>query len=164
MADDPLQSIYQLLLRQQKISEDTARLVDSMVSDVGRSRDHGERLAIILNRLDNLEHMAGDWERKRTECSASIYQQLQQLEVKREANKDRMLALEASVARDINECREKTRAILDQAINPVETCLTELREKVATSAGKYGAIVALITSVLLMLLQWVISHPHTPPK
>lgn len=161
---DPLQAIYQLLLRQQNISEETNRLVDALVADVGRARDHGERIAILCSRIEHIEKSHVEWDRKRSECMASVSEQLKQIETRREAIKDRVSQLEQSMIRELSECKERIRVTIDQSITPVERIVSELREKVAMNAGKYGAIVALITSVLFMLLQWVISHPQALPK
>lgn len=153
VADETLQAIYQLLLKQQKLAEDTARLVDALVSDVGRTRDHSERLAIVMNRVDSIERMTAEWDRKRSECSSSVIQQIQQLETKREATKDRISQIELDLQRRMSD-----------SINPVEKAISELREKIAFNAGKYGGIVALIISVLMMLVQWVIGHGTHPTK
>lgn len=167
---DPLPTIFQLLVKQQRVSEQTNRLVESMVSDVGKAREQSERIAILANRVDTLERSAMEIERKRTECIASVVEQFRDLDSKREQNKDRIaqveqdltrqiLALKSEFARELQRSDEELRDRVEESVNPVESVISELREKIAFNAGKYGGIVALVISILMMLIQWVITHP-----
>lgn len=164
MPDDQIQAIYQLLLKQQRIGEDTTGLVDSIVKDLAKTREYGERLAIIASRLETLERVTNEWDRKRNDCSTAILQQLQAIEAKREQTKDRIAQLESTMAREVGNCGDRIRLTTDSIISPLEKTIGELREKTAFNAGKYGAVVALITSVLMMLLQYILTHPVTIPK
>lgn len=171
---DPLPTIFQLLVKQQRVSEQTNRLVESMVSDVSKAREQSEKIAILSNRVENLERSMLDFDRRRTQCIASLVEQFRDLEMKREQNKDRicqveqeltrqLLACKSDLAKEIQRSDEELRDRVDESVNPVEKIISELREKIAFNAGKYGAMVALVISILMMLIQWVINHPQ-PPK
>lgn len=170
---DPLPTIFNLLVKQQRVSEQTNRLIESMVSDVSKAREQSERLAILANRVENLERSSIEFDRRRTDCMASVVDQFRSLEAKREQNKDRIALLEQELTRQVLALKsefteklqrsdEELRDKVDESVNPVESIVSELREKIAFNAGKYGGIVALVISILMMLIQWVISHPVAP--
>ncbi len=172
---NPLPTIFQLLVRQQRVSKQTNRLVESMIADVSKAREQSERIAILTNRIETVERTILDFDRKRSECIASMVDQMRELEAKREANKDRIAfveqeltrqiaAIRSEFARELQRSDEEMREKVDQSVNPVESIVAELREKIAFNAGKYGGIVDLVISILMMLLQWVITHPpHSKP-
>lgn len=170
---DPLPTIFSLLVKQQRVSEQTNRLIESMVSDVGKAREQSEKLAILANRVENLERACMEFERRRTECIASVLDQFRAAEIKREENKDRIAQLERDLSRQMGSLKsefakelqrvdEEMRDRLDDSVNPVETLVSELREKIAFNAGKYGGMAALIVSLVMMLIQWVMTHPPHP--
>lgn len=157
-----IQTLFQLIVKQQQVSEQTNRLVQDMLADVRGAQSLGERIAILINRVETLE-------RGRTECMASVMAQLRDLDSKRELNKDRIAQVEQSLTqqvaslrsdlqKDLQRSDEELRDRLDDSVNPVEKVISELREKIAFNAGKYGGLVALIISVLMMLVQWVLTH------
>jgi hypothetical protein len=163
-----LQTIFELALKQQAVSEQTNRLVQSMLDDVRGAQQIGEKIAILINRVETIE-------RSHNECIVSITGQLRDLELKREQNKDRIAKLEQDLTcqmmdsrteftREIKRLDEGLRNRLDESVNPMEKIIAELREKIAYSAGKYGAGVALIISLLMMLLQYILTHPISTPK
>lgn len=170
---DRLLTIFSLLVKQQRVSEQTNRLIKSMVSDVSKAREQSEKLAILANRVENLERASMEFERRRNDCIASVLEQFRAVEIKREENKDRIAQLERDLSRQIGSLKaefakelqrsdEELRDKLDESVNPVESLVSELREKIAFNAGKYGGIVALVISLLMMLVQWVITHPPHP--
>lgn len=172
---DPLPTIFQLLIKQQRVSEQTNRLIESMVGDVSKAREQSERLAILINRVENLERGQVDFERRRTECMASVVEQFRDLDGKREQNKDKIsqveqsllqqiATLKAEMQKDLKRSDEELRERVDQTVDPVEKLIGEMREKIAFSAGKYGGLVALIISLVAMLLQYVLTHPIPSPK
>jgi len=172
---DPLPHIFQLLLKQQRVSEQTQRLVESMVGDVSKAREQSEKIAIMANRIETLERSAVDFDRKRVECIASMVEQFRDLEGKREQNKDRINQVEQEMFRQIAQAKseltkemarseEELRHSIEDAVDPLEKDMAGLREKIAHIAGKYGGIVALVISIVMMIVQWVISHPAHPGK
>ena len=152
-------------MKQQKVSEQTNQLVESMLQDVRKAREQSERLAILANRVETLERAQTDWDRKRTECMVSVNEQLRDLEVKREQNKDKIYELEQSLLNRLSTLKSEVHSDLKSAVDPVGSVVGELREKIAFSAGKYGAVVALVISMVMMLVQYLLTH-HTgvPPK
>lgn len=163
-----IQTLFQLIVKQQQVSEQTNRLVQDMLTDVRGAQNLGEKLAILINRVETLE-------RGRTECMGSVMAQLRDLDSKREFNKDRIAqveqsclqqlsSLKADLQKELQRSDEELRDRLDDSVNPVEKVISELREKIAFNAGKYGGLVALIISMLMMLVQWVISHGTHPTK
>jgi len=167
---DPLPTIFQLLVKQQRVSEQTNRLVESMVNDVSKAREQSEKIAILVNRVENLERSALEFDRRRTECVASVVEQFRDLEAKREQNKDRIAQLEqeltrqisslkAEIGKEIQRSDEELRHGVEEAVRPIQKDVSDLREKIAYNGGKYGGIVALVISLIMMLIQWVISHP-----
>lgn len=172
---DFLPTILSLLLKQQRLSENTSRLVESMVSDVGRYREQSERLAIVSNKLDTLEKLVSDYDRRRIDCIQQVTEQFRQSEIKREQNKDRTVALEQALASEIaslrnelgGKLREQEKEILErieEKHDEAAETMTKIRENIAALAGKYGAIVAGIVSIGLMILKWVIDHHGTVGK
>lgn len=171
---DPLPTIFQLLIKQQRVSEQTNRLIESMVSDVSKAREQSERLAILVNRVENIEKSQIEFDRRRVECVASVVDQFRDLDAKREANKDRIAQVEQELMKQISTMRseiqkelqrsdEELRDKVEESVNPVERVISELREKIAFNAGKYGGIVALVISLLMMLMQYALTHPAPKP-
>lgn len=167
--------ILSLLVKQQRLSENTSKLVESMVSDVGKFREHSERLAIVSNKLDTLEKVVSDYDRRRADCIQQVTDQFRESEVKREQNKDRTVALEQALANQVLTLRNDLTARLrdqekdllekiDEKHDETVEILTTVREKVASLAGKYGAIVAGVVSIGMMILKWVIDHHGTVAK
>ena len=85
-------------------------------------------------------------------------------------DKDRIALVEQELTKQIstlkNEMRqelrrsdEELRDKLDESVDPVESIVSELREKIAFNAGKYGGLVALVISLLMMLVQYILNHP-----
>ena len=157
-----IQTLFQLIVKQQQVSEQTNRLVQDMLADVRGAQSLGERIAILINRVETLEL-------GRTDCMASLMAQLRDMDSKRELNKYRIAQVEQSLTqqvaslrsdlqKDLQRSDEELRDRLDDSVNPVEKVISELREKIAFNAGKYGGLVALIISVLMMLVQWVLTH------
>lgn len=163
-----IQTLFQLIVKQQQVSEQTNRLVQDMLSDIRGAQNLGEKIAILINRVETLE-------RGRTECMGSVMAQLRDLDSKRELNKDRIAQVEqlcvqqvatlkAEMQKDLKRSDEELRERVDQTVDPVEKLIGEMREKIAFSAGKYGGLVALIISLVAMLLQYVLTHPIPSPK
>lgn len=172
---DILATILSLLVKQQRLSENTSKLVESMVSDVGKFREQSERLAIVSNKLDTLEKTVTDYDRRRADCIQQVTEQFRQSELKREANKDRTVALEQALSSQIAslkiEMDGKLRAQEKDLIKMMEEkhdetieVMTTIREKIATLAGKYGAIVAGVVSIGMMILKWIIDHHNAALK
>lgn len=158
-----IQTLFQLIVKQQQVSEQTNRLVQDMLTDVRGAQNLGEKLAILSNRVENLE-------RGRTECMGSVMAQLRDLDSKRELNKDRIAqveqsclqklsSLKADLQRELQQSDEELRERVDQTVDPVEKLIGEMREKIAFNAGKYGGIVALVISLVTLLLQYILNHP-----
>ena len=148
---DVLPTILNLLVKQQRLSENTSRLVESMIADVGRFREQSERLAIVSNRLDTLEMAVSEYDRRRIDCIQQVTEQFRQSEIKREQNKDRTVALEQALANQVLTLRNDLTARLrdqekdllekiDEKHDETVEILTTVREKVASLAGKYGEI------------------------
>lgn len=164
--DSAIQTLFELAVKQQTVSEQTNRLVQSMLDDVRGAQQLGERLAILINRVETLE-------RGRTECMSSVMAQLRDLDLKREQNKDKINQVEQDLSRQLSTLKtelhmelkrsdEELRDKVDETVDPVERVIGEMREKIAFNAGKYGGAVALIISLLMMLVQYVLTHPTKP--
>lgn len=156
---DVLPAILQLLRDQQKTSERTADLVESMTRELGvRFREQSERIAIITSRLEALEDDVNDFEQKRTSCIQTVNEQLRNLEQKREQNKDSINAVEQKLTQQINVVKDKVQENIQAVENRLSVKLGEVKEKMAYSSGKYGAIAALVTSLIMMALNWILAH------
>lgn len=164
-----LPTILNLLVKQQRLSENTSRLVESMVADVGKFREQSERLAIMANKLDHLERSAGDYDRRRSECLQQLADKFEQVETRREQNKDRIIALEQSVHAQIsalrgelhNGLRDHERALvekIEQKHDEVSREASRLKERIGHMAGRYGAIASAGVSMGLLFLKWLIDH------
>jgi hypothetical protein len=159
---DILPTILTLLTKQQRITEHTSRLVESMVTDVSRFREQSERLAIISNKLDTLERVAGDFDRKRMDCLQNVAEQFRSLEEKREQNKDRIGLVEMQLADRIHEIELTLLNRTEDDRKELETMISNVRVNVASVAAKYGGVVAVLVSLLIGLIQWALGHAHTP--
>jgi len=166
-SDPAIQTLFQLALKQQAVGEQTNRLIQSMLDDIRGVQQSGEKLAILANRIETIERSCG-------ECKGSTLAQVRELDLKREANKDRISQVEQSCLQQVSALRselhrglqqadEQLRNKLDSSVGTVERVISELREKVAFNAGKFGGIVALVISIVAMLLQYVLSHPSSKP-
>lgn len=166
-SDPAIQTLFQLALKQQAVGEQTNRLMQSMLDDIRGVQQSGEKLAILANRIETIERSCG-------ECKGSMLAQVRELDLKREANKDRISqveqsylqqvsALRSELHRELQQADEQLRNKLDSSVGTVERVISELREKVAFNAGKFGGIVALVISIVAMLLQYVLSHPSSKP-
>lgn len=150
--------------KQQRITEHTSRLAESMVADVGRFREQSERLAIMSNKLDTLEKLSADFDRKRLDCIQNVAEQFRSLEEKRERHKDRIGLVEKQLA---NRIHEIDLALLNRTEdNPkeLEAMIATVRVNVASVATKYGGVLAILVSRLVGLIQWALRHAHTPPQ
>lgn len=156
--DDPLPTIFNLIVKQQRVSEQTNRLMEGIMTDVSKVRDQSEKLAILINRVETIERSIADMAKLRNDCITSMTEKIKMLDEKREQNKDRISMLEQQFNRQMGEIRSDYMKDLDKQIDPVEAVISDLREKVAFNAGKYGGIVALVISLIMMLVQWVITH------
>jgi DNA anti-recombination protein RmuC len=156
---NPLPTIFNLIVKQQAVSEQTNRLVEGIMNDVSKVREQSEKLAILMNRVENMERSVTELAKLRNDCISAVTDQIKALDQKREENKDRIARVEQQFNRDLSELRSDYMKDLDKQMNPVETIISELREKIAFNAGKYGGAVALVISLVMMLIQWTISHP-----
>lgn len=162
--ENPLPTIFNLIVKQQAVSEQTNRLVEGIMNDVSKVREQSERLAILVNRVETMERAVAELAKLRNDCVAGLTEQIKSLDQKREENKDRIAKVEQRISREISELRSDYMKDLDNQMNPVEAVISELREKVALNAGKYGGAVALVISLVMMLIQWVMSHPPNGAK
>lgn len=164
-----LPTILNLLVKQQRLSENTSKLVESMVSDVGKFREQSERIAIISNKIDGLERFTVDYEKIRNQCLQQMSEQFRQMELKREHNKDRINALEqamttnvAALREDFSErMRQQEKALLEMIDDESKESLkavSKIETEIGSMAGKYGAYSAVIISIGMMVLKWVIDH------
>jgi DNA repair exonuclease SbcCD ATPase subunit len=111
-------------------------------------------LAIVSSKLDNLERATGDYDRKRSECLQQLSERFQQLEQKREANKDRIIALEQAMHTQMAALRGE---VGDKILNQ-EREASKIREQIGFMAGKYGAVVSGAVSLSLLFLKWLFDH------
>lgn len=156
---DVLPAILQLLRDQQKTSERTGDLVESMTMELGvRFREQSEKIAIITSRLEALEDDVHEFEQKRTSCIQTMNEQLKVLEQKREQNKDSINAAEQKLTQQINAVKDRLQEKIQSVENGLSIKLGQVKEKMAYSSGKYGAIVAFATSLGMMILQWILAH------
>lgn len=156
---DVLPAILQLLRDQQKTSERTGDLVESMTRELGvRFREQSERIAIIASRLEALEDDVHEFEQKRASCIQTVNEQLRSLEQKREQNKDSINAVDQRLTQQINVVKDKVQENIQAVENRLSMKLGEVKEKMAYSSGKYGAIAALVTSLIMMALNWILAH------
>lgn len=162
--ENPLPTIFNLIVKQQAVSEQTNRLVEGIMNDVSKVREQSERLAILVNRVETMERAVAELSKLRNDCVSGLTEQIKSLDQKREENKDRITQVEQRIGREISQLRSDYMKDLDNQMNPVEAVISELREKVALNAGKYGGAVALVISLVMMLIQWVMSHPPTGAK
>lgn len=156
---DVLPAILQLLRDQQKTSERTGDLVESMTRELGvRFREQSERIAIITSRLEALEDDVHEFEQKRASCIQTVNEQLRSLEQKREQNKDSINAVDQKLTQQINLVKDRVQENIQAVENRLSVKLGEVKEKMAYSSGKYGAVAALVTSLGMMILQWILAH------
>jgi hypothetical protein len=161
---DILPTILTLLTKQQRITEHTSRLVENMVADVSRFREQSERLAIMTQKLDSLEKLAADFDKKRLDCIQNVAEQFRLLEEKREQNKDRIGLVEKQLADRIHEIELASLNRTEDDRKELEAMISNVRVNVATVAAKYGGVVAILVSLLVGLIQWALGHAHTPPQ
>jgi hypothetical protein len=159
---DILPTILTLLTKQQQITEHTSRLVENMVADVSRFREQSERLAIMSNKLDTLERLAVDFDRKRLDCLQHVADQFRSLDEKREQNKDRIGLVEKQLADRIHEIELALLNRTEDDRKELEAMISNVRVNVASVAAKYGGVVAILVSLLVGLIQWALGHAHTP--
>jgi hypothetical protein len=158
-----LPTILTLLTKQQRITEHTSRLIESMVADVSRFREQSERLAIMSNKLDTLERLAGDFDKKRMDCVQNVAEQFRLMEEKREQNKDRIGVVEKQLADRIHEIELALLNRTEDDRKELEAMISNVRVNVASVAAKYGGVVAVLVSLLVGLIQWALGHGHMPP-
>lgn len=161
---DILPTILTLLTKQQRITEHTSRLVESMVSDISRFREQSERFAIMSNKLDNLEKLAADFDKKRMDCLQNVAEQFRSMEDKREQNKDRIAEVEKRLGERIYEIELALRDQADGDRKEIDRIIGDVRVNVASVAARYGGVVAIIISLLVGLLQWALGHAHSSPQ
>jgi hypothetical protein len=159
---DILPTILALLTKQQRIAEHTSRLVENMVADVSRFHEQSERLAIIAQKLDTLEKLAADFDKKRLDCLQNVAEQFRLLEEKREQNKDRIGLVEKQLADRIHEIELALLNRTEDDRKELEAMIANVRVNVASVAAKYGGVVAILVSMLMGVLQWALGHTHTP--
>lgn len=159
---DVLADMLKLLYDQQKTSERTGSLVESMAMDMVRFREQSEKIAIITSRIDSMEDDIHNMEIKRTSCAQSMADQIRQLEQKREQNKDSINSVEHKLTMQIGVIKDRMQENIQTMDARITAKLDDLKEKLAYSSGKYGGIVALLTSLIAMALNWILSHgiPH----
>ncbi len=164
MADVPprdlLQDILALLSRQQRVSEHTSHLVESMVGDVGRFREQSERLAILHNRIEAIERIVADFDRRRLDCIENVSEQFQRMDEKRENTKDRIAEIEKRLESRIYEIELTLRESSCDERKDLEKMISDVRVDVATVAAKYGSVVAVVVSLVIALVQWAMGHAH----
>jgi hypothetical protein len=159
-----LPTILTLLTKQQRITEHTSRLVESMVTDVSRFREQSEKLAIMSNKLDTLEKLAADFDRKRLDCLQNVAEKFQKMEDKREQNKDRIGLVEKQLADRIHEIELTLLNRTEDDRKELEALISNVRVNVASVAARYGGVVAILVSLLVGLIQWALGHAHTAPQ
>jgi len=151
-SSDVLPAIFQLLKEQQRVSERTGELVESIVRDISRLREQSERIAILTNRMDGVEKAMEDFNEKRMACLENVAENFRMAEDKRERNKDKIVELGQRFS---DQCAQIREHVATQ-IRGLESQITTTREKVAYSAGVYGAIAAILASLISFLLQHLI--------
>jgi hypothetical protein len=161
---DILPTILTILTKQQQLTEHTSRLVESMVSDISRFREQSERFAIMSNKLDNLEKLAADFDKKRMDCLQNVTEQFRSMEEKREQNKDRIGLVEKQLADRIHEIELALLNRTEDDRKELEGMISNVRVNVASVAAKYGGVVAILVSLLVGLIQWALGHAHTSPQ
>lgn len=156
-------AIFQLLKEQHRVSERTGELVESIVRDISRLREQSERVAILMNRMDGIEKAMGDFDEKRMACLENVAENFRMAEDKRERNKDKIVELGQKFFDQCIQIREQFSTKIQviekdcsEKIRGLESQITTTREKVAYSAGGYGAIAAILASLISFLLQHLI--------
>ncbi|MHC1742982.1 MAG: hypothetical protein AB9873_08120 [Syntrophobacteraceae bacterium] len=160
---DVLPTILTLLTKQQRIIEHTSRLVESRVADVGHFREQSERLAILTQKLDSLEKLAADFDKKRLDCIQNVAEQFRLLEEKREQNKDRIGLVEKQLADRVHEIELALLNRTEDDRKELEGMISNVCVDVASVAAKYGGVVAVLVSLLVGLIQWALGHAHSSP-
>jgi len=162
-SSDVLPAIFQLLKEQQRVSERTGELVESIVRDISRLREQSERVAILMNRMDAIENAMADFDEKRMACLENVAESFRMAEDKRERNKDKIVELGQKFSDQCAQIREQFSTKIQgiekdcsEKIRGLESQITTTREKVAYSAGGYGAIAAILASLISFLLQHLI--------
>jgi hypothetical protein len=162
-SSDILPAIFQLLQEQQRVSERTGELVESIVRDISRLREQSERIAILTNRMDGVEKAMEDFNEKRMACLENVAKSFRMADEKRERNKDKIIEISQQFSDQCIQIREQFSAKIQviekdcsEKIRGLESQITTTREKVAYSAGGYGAIAAILASLISFLLQHLI--------
>lgn len=143
------ESISRIIQDQQRVSDKISKLIEALASDVGRMNEGTQKLAVLMTRVERLEAQVESHEEKRSACMDGVTERFAVADRKREENKDRITSLERDVTQRLTVIKD---TITDQ--------FSTMKEKAAYSAGKYGAVTALIVSIVTMILGWVISHAH----
>lgn len=157
-------AVFQLLQDQNKLAKKTSDLLETVLQDMHKYREQSERFIQLEGKLDGIIKSFNGFEKRCAECSKECEDRFRDLEKRREENKDKITELSLVHANNLgiikelmNEKFEKTKA---EFVSKHEVLLKD----VATTSGKYGGLVAFILSLVMMLLQWVITHvpKHTP--
>lgn len=155
---DDISNILNLLAKQQLMSENISKLVESMVNEIGKFREQSERLAIVTNKMDGIEKIVSLCDARRSSCAQRISEQFTQFDNKREQNKDRIAHLE----HEMGSALPKLRNELENRIREHEKCVfqefSSIRESIGFMAGKYGAVTAGAVSVVMLVLKWIFDH------
>ncbi|GKT06958.1 hypothetical protein DSTSK_02630 [Desulforhabdus sp. TSK] len=155
--------ILDLIMRQQKASEQTGNLLESLMSEMARIRRQCEGIGALAARIENVERFLRSVDQQRLDTMAKCADEFRELNRKREEIKDGLASVERSLERQISAFRDdlvkdldlrdrELRAKIEAIESPLSKSINELREKMAYSAGKYGGIAA----VLVLVAQWVL--------
>lgn len=158
-------AVFRLLQDQNKLAEKTGNLLEAVLQDMHKYREQSERFIQLESKLDSIGKSFNGFEKRCKECASECEDRFKELEKRREENKDKITELTLVNANNFGVIKELLNEKLEKTKTEFAAKHEILAKDVATTAGKYGGLVAVILSLLMMLLQWVITHApkHTIP-
>lgn len=153
-------AVFQLLADQNTLAKKTGDLLECVLHDVHRYKEQVERLVHLETKIESVHKNIQDFERMRNDCISECEQRFKELEKRREENKDKITELALVRANDLALIKDLMNEKIDRAKAELVVKYDATAKDVATIAGKYGGLVAVILSLLMMLLQWIITNTH----
>jgi hypothetical protein len=152
-------AIFQLLEDHNKLAKKTGDLLETVLTDIHKQREHSERFLQLEGKLESMVKDMVGVESRCAQCTAEFNAKVSDLNNKREENKDKITELSLAMINNVNLAKDLINDKIDKIRLEFTTKYESITKEVATTAGKYGALVAVILSLCMMLIQWVISHP-----
>lgn len=178
LGNDLIAEVLKMLQDQQKLTQKTGQLVESLTVDLSRLRGSSDQVGLLQARLDSLERECKNHVADSKTCQERVGKLIRELEVKREANKDRITDMEKKHEIDLSKMKAELEEVIEEAVERLRDktaqraegqkkdidentkALSDFKEKIAWQAGKIGAVAGIGMSLALWLLKYLIEHGH----